>query len=292
MGRFSHSWDLTKTSYRVLMQDKELLWMPVLATLASIAAILAVAGIGVAGGLFPEVTTNSGLRPVGALLAFTMYVLLAFVSLFFNAAVVAGATERMKGGNPTVGSALRAAAGKAGKLFLWAIVVATVNVILQALREVVSRDRSMVSRILSEILISIGASLWNLATAFMVPVLLFEDKGIGQSLKSSVSVVKRHWGETVIANVGLGLAQFVVMLAIGLAAFLFIYLSAGVSMVLTLGVIVVAVLALALVAAFFSVLGGVYRAALYRFATTNQAPAGFSAQQLGGAFWNTQRPSQ
>jgi MFS family permease len=283
MGRFARSWDLTKASYRVIKQDKELLWMPILAFLASAVAVMGIMGVGFAADIFPEVTTDEGLRPVAALLAFSYYLILAFIALFFNAAVVAGAMERFNGGDPTVSSALRAAWAKKGKIFLWAMVVATVNVLLQALREMANRG-GQAGQIVGHILISLGAAAWNLATAFMVPVLLFEDKGIGASVKSSVGIVKKHWGETIIANVGLGLAQFVVMLGVGILGFFLVTNAFALGMVAGIVALVAVVAVLGLVAAFFSVLTGVYRAALYRFATTNTAPPGFNAEQLGDAF--------
>src|SRR6185503_19916712 len=113
MGRFARSWDLFKTSLSVVRQDKELLWMPVLSGLASLVSIAAVLGVGLGSGIWPHTTNADGTANVpGLLLAALLYVILAFVALFFNAAVVAGATERLNGGDPTVCSALRAAWAK------------------------------------------------------------------------------------------------------------------------------------------------------------------------------------
>ncbi|MHB1260496.1 MAG: DUF6159 family protein [Thermoplasmatota archaeon] len=277
MGRFARSWDLFKTSLAVVRQDKELLWMPVLSALAGLVAVLAVAGVGFGSGLWPQTTNADGTTNyAGAGLAFVLYILLAFVTLFFNAAVVAGATERLNGGNPTMGSALGAAWKKAGRLFLWSIVVATVNVILQAIRER--------SGALGRILASIGGIAWNLATFFMVPILLFESDGLGSSVKRSAGLFRKNWGEAVIGAGGLGLAGMVFTfgaILIGLIA-LFLLAPLGVN-----GAIVgmaILVLGVILVAALFSVLDGVYKAALYRYATSGVAAGGFQAEQLGGAF--------
>ena len=277
MGRFARSWDLFKTSLRVVKQDKELLWMPVLSAIAGILTVAAVSGIGFVSGVWPDTTNADGTTNVpGIALAFLLYILLAFVALFFNAAVVAGANERLAGGDPTLGSCLRAASRKAGKLFLWSIVVATVNVILQAIRER--------SGALGGILASLAGVAWNLATYFMVPVLVFEEKGLGTSLKRSGGLFKQTWGETVIGQGGLGLAGMVFgfgAVAIGLLA---IFLLSGLGVAgLVIGVAVL-VLGIVLTAALFSVLEGVYKAALYRYATTQQVAPGFTAEQVGGAF--------
>lgn len=277
MSRFARSWDLFKTSLSVVRQDKELLWMPVLSALASLVAVLAVAGVGLGSGLWPQTTNPDGSANYGgAALAFVLYILLAFVTLFFNAAVVAGATERLKGGDPTMGSALGAAWKKAGRLFLWSIVVATVNVILQAIRER--------SGALGRILAGFAGMAWNLATFFMVPILLFEAEGIGSSVKRSGSLFRKTWGETVIGSAGLGLAGMVFGIGAFLVGLLAIFLLAPFGLAGLVAGVVVLVLGIVLVAALFSVLDGVYKAALYRYATAGEAAGGFRADQLGGAF--------
>lgn len=277
MGRFARSWGLFKSSLKVVGQDKELLWMPVLSGLASLVTLAAVTGVGFASGVWPETQAADGSANVpGIALAFVLYVLLAFVALFFNAAVVAAANERLGGGDPTVGSALRAAAKKAGKLFLWAIVVATVNVILQAIRER--------SGALGQFMAGLAGIAWNLATYFMVPVLLFEEKPIGTSLKRSGGLFKQTWGETVIGQGGLGLAGFVVGLAVAAVGLVVFFTLGSLGWAGALAGLTVLVVGLVLVFALFSVLEGVYKAALYRYATTAQVAPGFTAEQVGAAF--------
>lgn len=277
MGRFARSWDLFKTSLTVVRQDKELLWMPVLSALASLVAVLAVAGVGFGSGIWPQTTNADGTTNyAGAGLAFVLYILLAFVTLFFNAAVVAGATERLNGGDPTMGSALGAAWKKAGRLFLWSLVVATVNVILQAIRER--------SGALGRILASVGGMAWNLATFFMVPILLFESDGVGSSVKRSASLFRKNWGEAVIGAGGLGLAGMVFTFVAVLVGLLAVFLLAPLGVTGAIVGFAILVLGVIAVAALFSVLEGVYKAALYRYATSGVAAGGFRAEQLGGAF--------
>ena len=57
------------------------------------------------------------------------------VSVFFTGALVAGAHERMSGGDPTVGSAIGRATQRIPGLVPWALLTATVGMIIQALRE-------------------------------------------------------------------------------------------------------------------------------------------------------------
>ncbi len=270
----SRSWQLMKDSARVVKADKELLWMPVLSAIASIVTVLAIMGIGISIGMFDAQGNVSG---PGLALAALLYVSLAFVTLFFNAAVVAAATERLDGGDPTVKSALAAAWKRKGRLFMWAIVVATVNVILQAIRER--------SGMVGQIMAGLAGIAWNLATYFMVPVLLFDDKRIGDSLKHSGGLFKKTWGETVVGEGGLGLAAFLVTAGVAVVGFI---LMQGLGALLGAGGLifglVLTVFAVLLSIVFFSVLQGVYKAALYRYATKGDGGEFFRTDVLAGTF--------
>jgi hypothetical protein len=277
MGRLARSWALCKTSFSVVRQDKELLWMPVLSALASIIAVLAVAGVGLGSGVWPETTNADGSANVpGLLLALVLYLVLAFVALFFNAAVVAGASERLSGGDPTLGSAIAAAWAKVGRIFAWSAVVATVNVVLQAIRE----RGGGVGRLLA----SVGGLAWNLATYFMVPILLFEKDGLGSSVKRSAGLFRKTWGETVVGQAGIGLVGGLVTVAFVFLGVLLVMMLAPLGVVgLGIGIAVLVLGVLGSIA-LFSVLEGVYKAALYRFATTGQVGGSFQPDQLAAAF--------
>jgi hypothetical protein len=279
MGRFANSWSLAKTSFGIVRQDKELLVLPILSFLASIIAFLLVTGLGFGAGILPNVVDPAtGYPSIGAiLLAFVTYLALAFVQVFFAAAVVAGASERLAGGDPTLGSCIRKAWRHVGRLLAWSAVVATVNVILQMVREHGGRLGQMVA--------GIGNMAWNLVTYFMTPILLFEDKPIAPAVRRSGSLFKQTWGETVIGTGGVGLVFGIigiVVMVLGFLAAQMAYAAAG--LMGALPVILLVVASLVLLATLQSVLGGVYKAALYRFATTGQAGAGFTQEQLGHAF--------
>lgn len=277
MGRLGRSWQLFKTSFTVIQQDKELLWMPVLSFLASVIAIAGIGGAGFVAGVFPETTTpEGGTDPVAVALGIAAYILLAFVQVFFFAATIAGANERLGGGDPTVGSSLRKAAQHLGRLFLWSIVVATVNIILQMIRER--------SGFLGQIMASIAGTAWNLATFFVVPILLFEDAGIGAGLKRSGGYFKRTWGETIAGEVGIGFIGGIVTIAILIAG---VILTLALSMLGAIGLFVgiaITVIAVVLSVIIFTVAGAVYRAALYRYVSGNTGSGPFTEQQLGMAW--------
>jgi hypothetical protein len=278
MGRFANSWAMTKASFRVVMHDKELLVLPLLSFLATVVAFLAVVGVAIGAGIVPNVTLPNGQPNLpGIALALLFYLGVAFVQVFFGAAVVAGAGERLAGGNPTLASCLRAASRKAGRLFVWSFFVAVINLVMQALRER--------GGLLGRLAAGLGNLAWSLATYFMLPILMFEDAPVTASMGRSASLFKKTWGEQVIGNGGIGLVFGLLMVAVGLLTmFLVQGLWATGGFLAALPVLAIGLCVVLLLAALQSAVGGVYKAALYRFATTGQGGAGFAPQELQAAF--------
>lgn len=265
MGRIGRSFQLVGQSYRVLMQDKELMVLPLISGVVILAVVAAMAlGFGLSA---QRIETARG--PEVYIPMFLMYVVTYTVGIFFQAAVVAGATERMRGGNPTVGSALAAAGQRIGQIVMWAIVAATVGTLLRAIQERVG--------FVGRIVVALLGAAWSLATFFVVPVLVLEDKSIRDSFGRSVGIFKETWGETMTGGISLGVAAlcaWVTLVAItGLSAYL---IGIGAVVVFGLGAIFILV--------FFSALQGVYVASLYRYATEGQTPDGFDPELMAQAF--------
>ena len=125
MGRIGRSIHLVGQSYRLLMQDKELMVLPLISgVLIAVVAISFFFGFGIDGERLAE------RRPEVIVPLFLLYVVTYAIGIFFQAAVVAGATERMRGGDPTVASALAAAGRRIGPILMWAVVASTVGVII------------------------------------------------------------------------------------------------------------------------------------------------------------------
>jgi len=264
MGRIGRSFQLVGQSYRLLMQDKELMVLPLISGVFIIAAL---AGLSIGFGLDPSRIDRH--NTAAYLPLFAMYVVSYTIGIFFQAAVVAGATERMRGGDPTVRSALAAAARRIGPILMWAIVAATVGVILRIIQ-----DRlALVGRIVASL---IGAA-WSLATFFVVPVLVLEERSIPESFQRSVGVFRKTWGETVVGGTTLGAAA--------MCAWLTLIAISGLT-AMAIGPFAIAVFAAGAVflMIFFSALQGVYVASLFRFATGEGPAPGLDPALLGQAF--------
>ena len=264
MGRIGRSFQLVGQSYRVLMQDKELMVLPLLSGIIVLAVMAVVAvGFGLSGA---QVEAHG---PEIYIPIFLIYVVAYSVGIFFQAAVVAGAIERMRGGDPTIASALAAAGRRIGPILMWAIVAATVGTLLRMIQDRVG--------FLGKIVVAVIGAAWSLATFFVVPVLVLEGRSMHASFTRSVSIFKTTWGETMAGGITLGVAALCAWVTLVAVTGLLAYV---------IGVAAVAFFAIGAVAlmVLFNTLNGVYVASLYRYATEGEAPAGFDKALLAEAF--------
>ena len=273
MGRIRNTFELAKLSWGVLKKDRELLAIPILSFLVSAALLIPLIFVA-----FATASTESGgaeeasANPAMVLIAVVATLGLSVISVFFNGALVAGAHERLTGGDPTVGSAIRKAFSRIPGLVPWAIMTATVGMILRALR-----DRA---GWLGRIVISMIGMAWEVATFLVVPAIVIDDKGAWEGLKTSGSLLKSTWGENLAARVGFGILGFVAVLP----AVLLIFVLGSLGGVGLLVGIVIGVVWIAVVVVVMTALNAVFQAALYLYATSGMAPSGFEGSSLGESF--------
>ncbi|MES2298948.1 MAG: DUF6159 family protein [Pseudomonadota bacterium] len=276
-NRFTRSWDLVKASGSVLQQDRQLLMFPLISSISVVLVVLCFAlpmfGLSALDGL-----SNREYKGSVYLLAFLFYVAQYTVIFFFNAALVGAAMIRLDGGSPTLGDGLRIASSKFGAILGYAVIAATVGMILRAIQERVG--------FIGKLIVGFLGAGWALATYLVVPTLVATDVGPLQAVKDSTSLLKRTWGESIIVQGGLGFAFFLIyVLVIVSGVALMIGASAithGPALTIIVGVLLV--LALMFTALVHSTLSGIYAAALYRYATRGESTTGFDPTLLASAF--------
>jgi hypothetical protein len=255
----------------VLKSDKSLAWFPVLSLLASLLVFGAFAGLVAAVGI-DDATTKTSLEPVGYVLIAVLYLALAFVQTYFLAGLVAGADRRLHGQDSSVKGALEIANSRLHRLLPWAVVSATVSVIINQLER---------QGIVGQIIGSLVGLAWNLITFLTVPILVLEDVGVGAAFKRSKELFKATWGENVAGQFGLGFVGFVAMLPgvllVGLGA-----ATGSLAAAVVLGGIGVAWILVA--STVVAALSGIYRTALYWFASTGSVPGEFEGIDFQAAF--------
>ncbi|MFZ4517928.1 MAG: DUF6159 family protein [Microthrixaceae bacterium] len=284
MGTFSRSVSLLRSSWEVLRQDKELMLLPVLSAIAASLMMLPfLAGAFLASDTTQVLETTGSsspqfsMQPVGWVLLFIGYLLVSYVAIFFQAALVLAANDRMTGGSPTLGSALSMAAANAGRILPWAVISATVSIIISAIQQ----RAGIAGRIVG----GIAGVAWTLVTLLVVPILVIDQVGVKEALTRSGRAFKQTWGENVVGNGGIGLIGFLGMLA-GLIVFggiAFVGVSSSVPALVVTGIALFAIWAIVLTA-FTSAMNGVFRTALYRYAVHGEESPGFTHEQIAGAF--------
>ena len=272
--KISYTWRLMMTSWDVLKKDKALLLFPLLSGLSCLVVLASFAvPMWLTGAWAPpkhEATQAQQVIYYGTL--FSFYLANYFVITFFNTAIISCALLRMAGGEPTVGDGFREAAARLPQIAGWALLSATVGLILRVIE-----DRSeKVGRIVSGLL----GMAWTVLSYLVVPVLVVERKGPVEALKSSSALLKKTWGEQLIGNFSFGGVFAILMLpAIGLVVFGYLSGSA-VALIACVALAVVYLLALSLVQ---SALQSIFQAAVYLYARDGSEPAGFSTDMLSGA---------
>lgn len=261
MDRVSRGFRLARSSFEILRADTGLLLLP----LISFACMAAVAGVYVAG-LYAFGVLHSHASPA---LFVPLYFVVSFIAVFFNAAVVATADGYLQGRTPTLGDGLHVATTKVGKLAGWAALTTTVGIVVRAFEQ----RAGVFGRIVGTL---VGMA-WSVVTFLVVPVLLFEDLGVVDSVKRSAHLFKARWGEQLIGNGSIGLALLVVAL-LGAVPVMLLYAVTPI-----LGILAAVVLFGALMAT-SAALSGIFNAALYRYATTGLATGPFSQDDLQGSF--------
>lgn len=271
MGRFEMSWEIAKRSWAVLRADKTLAWFPVLSALGSLIVIAALGGLFLVAGI-DDTSTGTSLQPIGYVLIVVAYLALAMVQTYFLAGLVAGADQRLRGQDSSLKGALEIANSRLHRLLPWAVVTATVTMILQAIEERFGIIGTIVARL-------VGLA-WQLVTFLVVPILVLEDLGVGDALKRSKDLFKKTWGENVIGQFGLGIVGFLLALP-------GILLIAAGAFIGTAGLIVlggIGAILLIASAVIVSALSGIYRTALYHYAANGQVPGEFSGIDFAAAF--------
>lgn len=273
---FRRSYGIFRESLAILAQDREILVFPLLSGIAMIFVFVGMVGGGWFLGFFQAIVERgdsaSG-EVLGYAVLFVWYFLSWFVGLFFNVAVIHCAKIRLDGGDPTVADGINASLSHVGRIATWAAIAATVGLLARIAKE----KGNWVLRLFA----SLGEIAWAVATFFIVPVMIFEERSIVDSIKESVSLMKRTWGEALVGSGGIGLFVFLLFLP-GLVPIVLGFAIGNAGAVLS--GFVIAVLWWIALSCVSSALGGIYKAALYVYATEKRVPEGFSQEHVTGAF--------
>ena len=274
----SHTFELMKMSFGVLKKDKELLWFPVFSGIGVVAVIAIFFAIGSATGVLDRLSATStdvdgqvtSAIQAGDLVLYALaFFLVYFVTIFFNAALVSAALERLRGGDPNVSSGLSHAFAHIHTILGWAIISASVGLILQALK---ANQKNAFARIA----IDMVGGIWEFMTFFVVPILVSENVGPFGAIKRSSGLVRKTWGRQISANFGFFIVYIIAVLIAIVPAVL-------IGLVIPVAGMVVGLVTVSVAMSIVQSLEGIFKAALYEYAL-GERPQEFDLRVLQTAY--------
>jgi hypothetical protein len=266
VGRIARGWYLAKVSLRVVRSDGTLGVLVVLGGIASGATAL--------GFLVPAAVAYSIEETwlAGVMAVIGVY-LATLVATYFAVALAAACAEVLDGRNATVRGGTAVASAHLGAIAGWALVLTTVNLVIQALR---SR-----AGIIGSLLLGAATVAWGLATFLVVPIVALEGLGPLAALDRSASLFRRKWGEQLVGTASIGVLFALLGTVPGVALMLLGFASG--SNVIAVTLVVVGVLVAVVAGVLGSAARAVFSVALYRYASGTGATGPFTERDLESA---------
>lgn len=258
----STSWQIFKTSAKVLSSRKELAVFPLLSGITSLLVLVGMVTLGV---LLLPATTGDSIPPLFYPVFAIGYFIVMYVATFWQAALISQANIALEGGDPSVAAGISAAAQRGGRLLPWVLITGVVSWIISAVEERVP----FIGRFLDV--------AWRVVSFQVLPTLVLENLGAIDAVKKTRETLKNAWGHNVVGIVGLNFFTALLSLpGIGL-----IYLGVAANMAAVTGVFVLFGVLWILVASIVgAALTGIFQTALYRFTVDGHVPGPFAGLDL------------
>ncbi|MFT3878669.1 MAG: DUF6159 family protein [Gemmatales bacterium] len=279
---FRRSWEIITQSYAVLKKQKTLVLFPILSGIACLLVVISFVAPMLAMPDLMQKISNKGNDPqqrniIFGVVGFAFYFINYFIIIFFNAALASCAVMHFKGIEPTLGDGLSAAGRRLPQILGWALVAATVGMILRAIQER--------SEWVGRIVVGMLGLVWSAVTYLVVPVLAVEGKGPIDSLKRSSELLRRTWGEGLAGGLSFGLIGFLLVLPGILLIFGGAMAGAAIqNTALMIVGVVLGVIYLLVTSIVLSTLKQIYIAGLYLYAAEGVMPGGYSPELVQEAF--------
>ncbi len=274
--RISRGWKMTKLGVAVVRADPELMVYTFLSALFSLIAI----GAAISGSVGLDVIFSdpecvgedcgSELAVGHMAIWFVFYMIVSVITVFWNAAIIASAYERLSSGtNPSFSYGIGQAMRCLPQILVWGVIAGTVGLFIKILEGLArDGDAPLALRFVAGFASFIIGIAWWIATFFVIPMIVLEKAGVLDSMGKSTELFERTWGEDVTSHVSTGILMTLCIL-------LLFCISVPLMMLGDLGVILgIVILAVGILFAvlFFSTVEAVNRASLFYYAKTGQMP--------------------
>jgi len=268
MSRIKRGWGLTKKSWALLNEHRELIRFPLYGAVATIVPAVAFLGPGLY--LFDK-DELAGAIPLVAIGVYALSVL----GFYFSVGLAACADMIFRGQEATVADGLAVARSRFAQICGWAAISTAISAVMGVLENQGGLGGQIAARL-------VGMA-WSLVTFLAVPVIAIEGTGPVETIKRSASMFRQRWGQQITGNIAIGGAVFLFGV---LPAVLLIVLGIAVwSSASFLGALLVVIGALVLAIALLvsKALSGIFGVALYRYALDGETVGGFTAEELESA---------
>jgi hypothetical protein len=268
MRRIRRGWALTKKSWGLLNEHRELIRFPLYGAVAT--TLLAIVTLG--PGLY--LLDQDELAGAIPLIVIGVYVL-SVVGFYFSVGLAACADMIFRGQDATVSDGLAVARARFSQICGWAAVSTAISLLMGLLENQGGIGGQIAARL-------VGAA-WSLVTFLAVPVIAIEGTGPLQTLKRSASMFRERWGQQITGNIAIGAAIFLIGVlpaAALIVAGVLLWSSASFAGAL---LVVIGALVLAIAMLISRALSGIFGVALYRYALDGEAVGGFTVEDLESA---------
>ena len=264
MERIRRGWRITKLGIHVVKADPELIVYVLFSAIMSILSFGAV--LTLTGGLGFVIGNDEGFEGGVALGTFLSYFIVSIIIVFWNAAIVASAYERLTTGrNPSFSYGIKQAMKCLPQIFAWGLISGTVGLIVSFFESMASSD-NIALKILGSLISMLIQFAWWMTTFFVIPIIVLEKNGVFESMKESPELFQKTWGENIVASMGTGIINFLVILFIIIICLPLLLLG---EIGLALGFIII-VAGITLSSLFFTACDAVNRASMYYYAKTGE----------------------
>ena len=185
-GKRTRAWDLLRTGWPAVRENRSMLWLATVSALTSLAA--GALALGYAYGLEHH-HHKLHLAVAGAVLAFPARI----VATFFGVAMCRCAMTYFDGGRCTAASAIRSAWQLRGPILGWALLAAIVGLLLEHVVERVP--------FLGRVAAWLGEVAWAVVSYFAAAVIALHGTGPRATIQRGSAALRERWGEGVVGVV-------------------------------------------------------------------------------------------
>lgn len=268
MKRIRRGWALTKKSWALLNEHRELIRFPLYGVLATIPLAIVTLGPGL------YLLDQKSYPGAVALIVIGVYAL-SVVGFYFSVGLAAAANQIFGGQNATVADGLAVARSRFPEICGWAALSTAIGLVIGLLENQ--------GGIFGQIAARLVGLAWALVTFMAVPVLAIEGTGPFGTLKRSGAIFKEKWGQQITGNIAIGGAVTLIGVlpaALLIAAGVLLWPTSGAAAVV---LILVGAVIMCVALLISKALSGVFGVALYRYAVDGEAVGGFTQEELESA---------